>query len=61
MVTAKAKPQEVDGFGWWPLVVASTASRTIGRPVATRLQGSLSRHHSASAWDGCSSAESPSL
>ena len=28
MVTAKATPQEVDGFGWWLLVVASTASRT---------------------------------
>jgi hypothetical protein len=61
METAKATPQEVDGFGWWLLVVASTTSRTIGRPVATRIQESLSRHHSASAWDGCSSAESASL
>jgi hypothetical protein len=61
MVTAKATPQEVEAFGRWPVVAASTASRTIGRPAATRLQKSLRSHHPAPAWTCARPAGPPSL
>jgi hypothetical protein len=61
MVTARATPQEVEAFGRWLVVAASTASWTIGRPAATRLQYSLSGHRLAPAWDARSPGEPPSL